>query len=237
MYQGGGYPQQFGEMLYTLPESYEEAQYGKGRPRQMQPKGAAKGGAVIKGAGKGMKGDKGGKVYTQQPQMLLGKGLGGLLQPKGKGKGEPKRGAAGPGVSEPRAQQATLPKPTPKPMSPDAGDRSDDGPMTPPMPPPSRWTVIWCDELAFKAASQSKRDELEKMGIRVKAHKTAERCIRSLDKRAKKINPGPGEQPSAESPKTLALVTEENHELVPYLVERPVLVRNIIFLASSGSEN
>jgi hypothetical protein len=105
------------------------------------------------------------------------------------------------------------------------------------MPPPSGWTVIWCDELAFKAASQAKRDELEQMGIRVKAHKTAERCIRSLDKRAKKINPAPGEPgPSAESPKTLALVTEENHELVPYLVERPVLVRNIIFLASSGGE-
>ena len=38
--------------------------------------------------------------------------------------------------------------------------------------------MIWCDELAFKAASQAKRDELEQMGIRVKAHKTAERCIR-----------------------------------------------------------
>merc|ERR1719265_2627011 len=87
--------------------------------------------------------------------------------------------------------------------------------------------------MAFKAQSQPKRDELEKMGIRVKAHKTAERCIRSLDKRAKKM-PASGAEMTA--PKTIALVTEENHELVPYLIERPFLVREIILIASHGKE-
>jgi hypothetical protein len=86
--------------------------------------------------------------------------------------------------------------------------------------------------MAFKATSHVKRDELEGMGIRVKAHKTAERCIRSLDKRAKKLSSNPEEPPPVASIKTLALITAENHELVPYLFERPFLVHGMILLLS-----
>jgi hypothetical protein len=86
--------------------------------------------------------------------------------------------------------------------------------------------------MAFKATSHVKRDELEGMGIRVKAHKTAERCIRSLDKRAKKLSTSAEELPPVASIKTLALITAENHELVPYLFERPFLVQGMILLLS-----
>jgi hypothetical protein len=84
--------------------------------------------------------------------------------------------------------------------------------------------------MAFKATSHVKRDELEGMGIRVKAHKTAERCIRSLDKRAKKLSSNSEELPPVSTLKTLALITSENHELVPYLFERPFLVQGMILL-------
>merc|ERR1712066_531835 len=57
------------------------------------------------------------------------------------------------------------------------------------MPPPSGKTVcqlIWCDQRAFKDESAHLRDQLESStGLPAKSHKTADKCIRLLQKKCR----------------------------------------------------
>jgi len=251
MLAASGYnPYQPLEPLYALPEMADDGrfQYGGFKGHQPQWSNQQKGSA--KGKGKDKNQGKGGKQLVQKTatgkghqSSWLGKGLGGMVQnaaiksggkAAGKSQQSQQDGGVGKGQQpvDPSVKTATLPKPVPK-----TAEGEEPGA---PAPPPSGWTVLWCDEMAFKAISQPKRDELEGMGIRVKAHKTAERCIRSLDKRAKKLTMQPPLTPGgspAPPPKTIALVTEESHEVIPYLNDRPFLARHVVLVASPGKED
>jgi hypothetical protein len=159
------------DALYPLPEAYDDH---VGYPYQYTTR------IVNPGKGKG----KQGKVISQPgaPSAWLGKGIGLAMQPRARSRMVAPESTLGRGA-------ATLPRPS-RPLTEDVQKSS-----TAPTVPLNGWTVIWCDEMAFKATSHVKRDELEGMGIRVKAHKTAERCIRSLDKRAKKLSTSAEELP------------------------------------------
>lgn len=87
-----------------------------------------------------------------------------------------------------------------------------------------RWTVIWCDERAFKAAGAAAKKELEDLGMIIKAYKTAANCIRSLNKKLLPVLPC-----------CLVISSVGNAQvLVPYLAERPALVRGIVVHAEAG---
>jgi hypothetical protein len=75
--------------------------------------------------------------------------------------------------------------------------------------------LIWCDESAFRDTATEKKAELEALGIRVRGFKSADKCVRSLTKRIEVKKQKGGTQA-----KTIALVTERNSTLIPYLTSR-----------------
>lgn len=75
--------------------------------------------------------------------------------------------------------------------------------------------LIWCDECAFRESAAAKKAELEALGIRVRGFKSADKCVRSMAKRIEMKKQKGGAQP-----KTIALVTERNATLIPYLTSR-----------------
>eukprot|EP00746_Dinoflagellata_sp_MGD_P026128 gnl/MRDRNA2_/MRDRNA2_161579_c0_seq1.p1 gnl/MRDRNA2_/MRDRNA2_161579_c0~~gnl/MRDRNA2_/MRDRNA2_161579_c0_seq1.p1 ORF type:complete len:562 (-),score=117.11 gnl/MRDRNA2_/MRDRNA2_161579_c0_seq1:50-1489(-) len=92
--------------------------------------------------------------------------------------------------------------------------------------PGRRWTVIWCDEQAFKASGASMKQDLEDLGMVIKAYKTSANCIRSLNKKLLPVLPC-----------CLVISSISNAAvLLPYLAERPALVRGVVVLAEEERE-
>jgi len=77
--------------------------------------------------------------------------------------------------------------------------------------------VVWCDQRAFKDEFSSLRAELEKeVGVPVKMHRTADKCMRLLQKKK------PWREMSAARPPCVFLVSWANAPaLVPYLSRAP----------------
>lgn len=97
------------------------------------------------------------------------------------------------------------------------------------MPSPSGAAchLIWCDNRAFKEASAPQRQELEdETGAAVKAHKTAENCIRLLRKK----------QNAQGRPPCVILVSWANAgALLPFLNECTNVNAKVIVLSESAS--
>lgn len=76
--------------------------------------------------------------------------------------------------------------------------------------------LVWCDQRAFKEPSSERKLELEKtVQIPVKAHKTAEKCMRLLQKKKRSL-----EERGEVRPPSVFLVSWSNAPaLVPYLSE------------------
>jgi len=77
--------------------------------------------------------------------------------------------------------------------------------------------IIWCDQRAFKESPETKdfKDKLEsRAGTTVKAHKTAEKCIRLLQKKQHWR-----EKPQAQPPRVFVVSWANAPVLVPYLTQ------------------
>lgn len=85
--------------------------------------------------------------------------------------------------------------------------------------------LIWCDQRAFKESSMSWKAQLEaRAQLPVKAHKTAEKCIRLLRKK----------QHSQVRPPCVFLVSWANAPtLLPYINESPHVVAKAILLCDT----
>merc|ERR1719171_2752787 len=190
-------------------------------------------------------------LFSLEPMMeeftlgesLVSKGKGEKgRQEKGKGKGDRDKGKDGKDADPASRKDRPAPKVKAKPVKGDGPEDkvrdanddladADEG-DTDPNVPSIGWTLIWCDETAFKSTSLAKKKQLECLGLRVKAHKTAERCIRSLDKRSKKHI----YTPAASQPRVIALVTTDNYDLVSYLRERPFLARTLVVFGDQAGD-
>lgn len=90
--------------------------------------------------------------------------------------------------------------------------------------------VIWCDQRAFKDDSAPLREELEAATriLTVKAHKTAEKCIRLLRKKQHSWESSPV------APLSVFLVSWANaHDLVDYLATASHILARVIVLCDT----
>lgn len=75
--------------------------------------------------------------------------------------------------------------------------------------------VVWCDQRAFKEASEELKKELERaIKIPVRAHKTAEKCMRLIQKKKRNL-----ENRQARPPTVFLISWANAPTLVPYLCE------------------
>lgn len=98
-------------------------------------------------------------------------------------------------------------------------------PSPSPEPTGSSCHLIWCDQRAFKEASDSWKKQLEAAThIQVKTHKTSEKCIRLLKKK----------QHSQARPPCVFLVSWANAAtLLPFLSQSPNITARVILLCDT----
>lgn len=98
------------------------------------------------------------------------------------------------------------------------------------------WQLIWCDERAFKQQSSVLKTQLEQeANVTVKAHKSAEKCIRSLQKKQKGGDKKHSTNPK--KPRIVVLTSWANAStLVPYISELAAVAACIVSCVGETSQ-
>lgn len=101
-----------------------------------------------------------------------------------------------------------------------------------PREPKGSCQVVWCDQRAFKEGAVALKSQLEvNVCVPVKAHKTAEKCIRLLQKKRRT------REKSEVGPLSVYLVSWANAPvLVPYLTETPHNAATVLVLCDLCSD-
>ncbi|CAK0791995.1 unnamed protein product, partial [Prorocentrum cordatum] len=134
-------------------------------------------------------------------------------------------GQPAPSPAEPAAQEEP-PTAAEQEAAPEAGDDDPGGDGD---PRSAFCQVIWCDQRAFKSDSNSLRAELDgATQLQAKAHKTAEKCIRLLQKKRR------AREKTEARPLSVFLVSWANApELVDYLAAAPHVAAKVVVLCDT----